>query len=58
MEERWRKLCIDGEKWRGYVEGDMEKNVQSFRTKKYEKMSCFGVTLSYKTTILTIKEGR
>ena len=33
VEERWRKLCIDGEKWRGYVEGDMEENVQTYGEK-------------------------
>ena len=42
----------------GRCGGRYEEKCAKFRTKKYEKMSCFGVSLSYKTTILTMKEGR
>ena len=26
MEERWRKVCEGGERWREKMEGDMERN--------------------------------
>ena len=54
MEEtlyRWRNV-------EGICGGRYGEKCANFRREKYEKMSCFGVRLYYKTTILTIKEGR
>ena len=35
MKERWRIVCVEGEKWRWYVEGDMEEKVEGCGGKNF-----------------------
>ena len=54
MEETFRKLYVEGGNWRKLRKGDMEEKGRGVE----EKILGFHVRLSYKSTILTIKEGR
>ena len=52
MEERWSYNYVEGGKWRKLLDEDVKEKVEGCEWKNF----WFDVTLSYKTTILTMKE--